>query len=407
MIFMTTRKGSNRSNRTTRSNSDCVVVKGGRENNRNKRRRTTASKSTVDEEATQLSTPPSSPHKNPNIDEGSNELPTPLELSKELCKIVDTDRYSRQESLCALENLNNWTLTEDPDFFKWFDIHAGAVKVLDFLTETMKDPECVGVIRFKCIENAAYVITGFCYQGEKGVNKDITTKIATTLVNYDGINTLIKASEEYTGEDVRQLEAVHSVWLALRNIAAKKDVMVDVINTDQAIALFDAGIDVISQLKSVDGSTAAKILLQVFSVLKYIILDNYISKEYFQDEKIFSKCLEVFKHGETRTCGYEILLEYATRFFRSCHQKSLLDQSSDYEMLLPLLVICLKTFSSNHRIQRISITLLCGACDMVNGRKIVERSGVMEPLAALLASSNIRETVKNRVRATIHYISAP
>jgi hypothetical protein len=44
----------------------------------------------------------------------------------------------------------------------------------------------------------------FCYQGENGVNEDInTTKIATTLVNCDGINTLIKASEEYTGGERR------------------------------------------------------------------------------------------------------------------------------------------------------------------------------------------------------------
>jgi hypothetical protein len=114
-----------------------------------------------------------------------------------------------------------------------------------------------------------------------------------------------------------------------------------------------------------------------------------------------------FKNDETWTCRCGILWEYASRFFYSCHFRSLLDQSSDYEMLLPLLVIGLEKFSSNHKIQDISITLLVGACRMLNGRKIVERSGVMKPLAVLLASSNISEAEKTRLRAVIHYISAP
>jgi hypothetical protein len=44
---------------------------------------------------------------------------------------------------------------------------------------------------------------------------------------------------------------------------------------------------------------------------------------------------------------------------------------------------------------------------MIYGKKIVERSGAMEPLAVLLASSNISEAEKFRVRTLIHAISAP
>jgi len=50
-----------------------------------------------------------------NNDE-SVKLPTSIELSKELCKIVDTDRYSREISMLALKKMNGWAMTEDSIF---------------------------------------------------------------------------------------------------------------------------------------------------------------------------------------------------------------------------------------------------------------------------------------------------
>ena len=60
-------------------------------------------------------------------EDGQNkELPTPVELSQELCKLV-SDRYSRDESLRALKNIYNWVTTEDADFYKLFYIYGGVV----------------------------------------------------------------------------------------------------------------------------------------------------------------------------------------------------------------------------------------------------------------------------------------
>jgi hypothetical protein len=46
-------------------------------------------------------------------------------------------------------------------------MHAGAVNVLDFLTETMKDHECVGATLMECIENGVDVITRFLLSRRK------------------------------------------------------------------------------------------------------------------------------------------------------------------------------------------------------------------------------------------------
>ena len=104
----------------------------------------------------------------------------------------------------------------------------------------------------------------------------------------------------------------------------------DVMKEGQTIALFDTGIYVISQLKSVDDINASNTLIHVF-----ITFDSInVTKKYFQDKDILSKCLEVFKKDDgTWTSRSKIV--------------SLLDMSSDYEMLLPLLIVVLKKYPSH------------------------------------------------------------
>jgi hypothetical protein len=182
-----------------------------------------------------------------------DELPsTHFELTEVLCNVV-SDRYSRDEKLRTLERLNKWAFTQDSGFLKSFHACSGASSVLNFIKKTMNDGNCVGANRMECIENSTQLILQVTYSGEKGVNKEIATKIADSLMDCDGINTLIHASKEYAGgDDIPQLKALNGIWNALRNITCKKDAMKDTINKDQAIALFDTGIDDISQLKSVD-----------------------------------------------------------------------------------------------------------------------------------------------------------
>jgi len=212
--------------------------------------------------------------------------------------------------------------------------------------------------------------------------------------------------EEYTGvdEDV-QLKAVYSIWLAFRNITCGTAA----INKDQAVALFDTGIDIIHQLKSVEGQFTSLILEHVFCTLDNIVFAyNYITKEHFQDKGILSKCLDAFKKDDTWECRSENVFVSVTSFLKRCLAEELWDHSSDFEMLLPILVIGLKKFPLNDRIQNISITLLVGACRMINDKKIIERSNAMEPLAVFLASgNNINEAKKIKIRSFIHKISAP
>ena len=141
---------------TARSSGISTGVEGG---NDSKRPRTATATTSVNEEGTINNKNPSHALFFVDGNEDNNmELPTPVELSKELCKIV-SDRYSRDESLRAINHLHNWALTGDNDFFKSFHIYGGIVKVLDFLKATMNDVNCKGSIRMECIGRACLLYT--------------------------------------------------------------------------------------------------------------------------------------------------------------------------------------------------------------------------------------------------------
>jgi hypothetical protein len=342
---------------------------------------------------------------NNNNNDDDDELPsTPFELTEVLCTIV-SDRYSRDEKLRTLERLLKWANTARGDFLKSFHVCNGIWSVSNFIKKTMNDGNCVGQVRMESIEKAANIIAISTYAGRNKVNLVIAKKIARSVTEFDGINTLINASEEYTGgDDVTHLKALCMVWSALRNIY----VMEVVISKDQVITLFDAGIDVISQLKSVDDVYASYTLRHVFRSLYNIVWwDNYVIKKHFQDKDILSKCLEVFKKDNgTWTCRSKIVMAGAIEFFNQCHDKLILKKSSDYEKLLPLLIMVLKKHPSNNTLRNCAFEMIDGACSTANDRKIIVGSGVMEVLGSLLTSDNINEGGKQRVLTVIRRIIA-
>jgi hypothetical protein len=186
------------------------------------------------------------------------------------CHII-SGRYSRQEKLQTLKKVYKGVATHahGGDFFlKLFHTCGGISSVLTFLMKTMYDGNCVGANRMECIKYAALIIGNTTDPGENNVNEDIAKDFVTSIMECDGINPLIAASEEYSGgDDIPQLNALDSVWYALRNISCRMDEMEDLINKDQAIALFDTGINTISHLKSVDYPQASSTFEHIFSTL--------------------------------------------------------------------------------------------------------------------------------------------
>jgi hypothetical protein len=182
--------------------------------------------------------------------------------------------------------------------------------------------------------------------------------------------------------------------------------MKDIVNKDQVIAIFDTGIDNISQI-NVEDIYNSYTLGSVLGSLYIIVLNNYVTKKYFQDKDILSKCLEVFKKDNTWECRSETVMNRAILLFNACHYRDLLDKSSDYGMLLPLLVIGLKEFPSNDDIRKGALRIIDNSYSIVNDKKTIVRLGAVEALAALLVLEDINEAERNFACALIHKITAP
>ena len=158
-----------------------------------------------------------------------------------------------------------------------------------------------------------------------------------------------------------------------------------------------------SQLKSVGGPIAYEIIEEIFCTFYCIVFKNYVTKKYLRGKNILSKCLEVQKRNGLWTFeGRGGLIQVAIEFFDCCCDANLLDDSSDYEIILPLLVVALKKFPSNDEIREGAMNMMDRSCSTINDKKIIERSGALEVLAILLASDEINdEDEKDTVRTLI------
>ncbi|VEU36431.1 unnamed protein product [Pseudo-nitzschia multistriata] len=335
-------------------------------------------------------------------------LPSHRELSKELCKIVATDHYSGAEFLRALERLAEWAHTQDTNLLKHFLTYGGVVKVVDFLREQIEDPRCEGEFLMECIHKACDVICNVCFVGKFGINEDIAVVNATVVVKYEGIETLLMASNEYNEANKDHplaLKAAEGVWNAIMNVYCNAETAM---TKKLSMLVLDAGLQMLARIGSVDHPVAAETIANVFNTFYRITYHGYVTNEEFQKLDILTHCLDVFKRDVTSSDGDEELLEEAISFFYGCHEKTLFGKSSDYERVLPLCVMGLREFAyDNANIREWATKLLDGACSNIQKKEtIMMAEGAIEALAPLLTAKDVDTAEKDEVRKLIRKIIA-
>mmetsp|Transcript_26614 Transcript_26614/g.58571 ORF Transcript_26614/g.58571 Transcript_26614/m.58571 type:complete len:566 (-) Transcript_26614:394-2091(-) len=344
---------------------------------------------------------------NNNKNDGNTiDLPTAKELSKKLCKIVATEHYSGEESLRALEKLSEWARTQDSTILKHFLTYGAVVKVIDFLNEQIENQACAGMLLMECVQKAADVICNVCFVGKHGINEDIAVVNATVVVKYNGIETLLLASNEYSRSDKTKplaLKAAEGVWNAIMNVYCNAEAAV---TKDVSMLVLGAAIEMMSAVGSIDHPLAAETLANIFNTLYRIAYHDFVSKEDFQQMDILKHCLNVFKRDVTSSEGDEELLEEAISFFYGCHEKDLFDKSLDYERVLPLCVMGLREFAQdNQNIREWASKLLDGACSNIEKKEsILMAEGAIEALAPFLTSKYVSVAEKEELRKLIRKI---
>lgn len=339
-------------------------------------------------------------------------LPTPVELSKVLCRIVDTDTYSRQKAVDTLEQLLRWLEKCDTKFLTSFYALGGVIKVLHYITERMDDVHCRWKNRMEGIHRAALVLAhASCLGGDEETNQEIVTNIVTCAVYNGGLEISMNVSGEYTGgEDDSGPPppppvAVSAVWCVVRNIFSSSSLNIE---EEKAVAVFGTGMDLLTKLKYVDESGTSVLLEHIFITLRLIVHRNCITKPFIQQNTIISKCLDVFKkkNGSWNDDRGEEATKWATELFCDLHDQNLLTCDSDYELLLPFYVFAFEKQLSNDCIHDNSIDFFGKSCSVICDTNIIKRSKVLESLGRILSASEVSEDKRKEVGILIGKIAA-
>ena len=237
-------------------------------------------------------------------------------------------------------------------------------------------------------------------------NKDIITNIITYGIDYGGLDVLINASEEYIGGDnYEELNAQSTVWYTLGKIYAFRLPIIK----ENANAVFETGIDLLSHLKSVTAVDRSSALIgNIFCAFKTMVETNYATMM-FQTNNYISKCLDVFKKNDGTwkdNKNFETPAQHAITFLDRCHfRQRLFNGDSDYTLILSFCAFVLKNFGTNKIIRVIGTKFVNNSFSFVQDKNIIKRSGCMEALAFLLASNKIGEDEKRIVGALIGRIA--
>ncbi|OEU08577.1 hypothetical protein FRACYDRAFT_264496 [Fragilariopsis cylindrus CCMP1102] len=373
---------------------------------------TAASQSNAVIKATAVATSTASAIKNKITNsEGDNVptrcLPTKDELKKELYKLVDTDHYSRDESLQALHRFLQWnsirdTYSDNLQFNDYFYEYAGLQIVLDFVEKFSNDAECV--------ENSISVVQKMVYNQYRSKPGEGTH----IIFSHGGIEILLQSSNMLVEGNLNgpKLGALESIWNLFGDIfsytiypsgTADRTADRTKIDTtsksfkDRFYSIVDSCLDLLTKIQSRDDQTSLGIMSKAFSILGKAskistdMKDSVVNGE-IRKKGIIPKTVEVFKMDDG-SCNFRDnkLIRCALRMLTDLNNNNLLTQASDFQSVLPLLAVALKEFLFT------AITLLEKATDAIENKSTIEKAGVLGALVPLLERDDTRH-VKDRVR---------
>lgn len=126
-------------------------------------------------------------------------LPSPRELSKVLCRIIDDEAYTEEESKVALKTLSFWASKQDVPFGNGFADVGGLQQVLFFIEDNMEDCQRIApaleTMETLCkplhgtLSSTQAVASAYLYESKALSN--MRTKIGKCIVDLGGVDMMI------------------------------------------------------------------------------------------------------------------------------------------------------------------------------------------------------------------------
>jgi hypothetical protein len=326
-------------------------------------------------------------------------IPTTFQLSMELCKLVDTNKYSLNgDSLPTLKRIGKWAElaknSGENTFFESLLLYGALPRVVDFLRHNVNDVRCTSM--------AAQVLSR-CVVIASAENAVLGGLLVDGIVGSQGIRALLLASDTYSTSD--NDTPLFQIWSGLRKLLALESTRYSMGWSEQA-QVVDCALHCLEKQKD-SGISSENVTAKILGTMDVIVLGNpikYIKK--LKGKNFVVRCLESIRRevgpddnssiwiGDEASIASSLLM-----IVKCCEKKAQMLQSVDFLKIIPFCVFAMQKFPNTPDIHDYCMILLSKASKESNDKAI--ESSVLGATVTLLKDDGLSESVKEEARQLI------
>jgi hypothetical protein len=249
-----------------------------------------------------------------------------------------------------------------------------------------------------------------CYHRQTSTEK-YGVKMAESIVDYNGIDTLLQVNEKYCMDDLRPLSWV---WKTLHCLVSIKDSR-ELMTHPQQTKVFDAALECLEKLRN-GNIKAESIVFRIMKTLaKSIDDDSFMSSQMavLKEKKFISRCVtslerktdingKIFRIGD-EDCIVTTLLLIGHCITRGKHR---LVVDSDWLTFIPFCVSVLATFPDSGEVRRQGMWLLERSVENIDTKKMHHKVYIIENITFVLKSASIADNVKEEALNVLNRMNA-
>ena len=320
---------------------------------------------------------------------------TAKDVSTELRKVECPS--SGENPILALKQIQRWLMTEQIEssalVLENFYCYGGIARVLDFMESNMDDWDCaVGV--------ASLIADFLSFRfNEMKQSRKTAIELAKMIIRRNGVQLFLQANQKHAVHNLSS-DSKH-IWVALGRTINGEETL-GMIDKDQTICILSEASNCIVHLeglRSCDDSSnswTSDVLQAVLYTIANTIKNTSVQKDELKCTGIVESCLRILNENDNWTRN-DTVVTYALGILAICEKQSMNITTNHFDVFLPRLIYCMKSFGKNLLIISFVLTLLEIMCENLHKERI-EASGVLEATSALLKSETICGETKDRVR---------
>ena len=311
---------------------------------------------------------------------------------------------SRSNSLQALKQLRAWLMDEQIQssmlVLENFYCYGGIARILDFMEVNIDEWDCV-------VGTTAAIADFLSFRWNTTErNRKIAIELANMIVRRKGIQLLLRANREHAIMHKISSDTKY-IWIALGRTMNGEETR-DSIDKDQLLCILNDAIDCIYHLEEIGNSRESSnswtsdVIQVVLYAIANTIKDPSIEKDVLKRIGLVALCLRIMSTNDDWIRN-DAVVTYALGILCICAKQKAVITKQEFEQLLPSLIYCMRNFGGDTQIRTFIFVLLECTCEKVQ-KKMIESTGGLEAISALLKSEGLGGQAKEKARVIIRKI---